>query len=78
MTTLDRVKKVVAKKLGKSEDEITEDAAFMEDLGADSLDVVELMMELESEFEIEVPDDEAEKIRTVGDAVSYIEQKTKS
>jgi len=78
MTTLDRVKKVVAKRLDKSEDEITPDASFIEDLGADSLDVVELVMDLEAEFDIEIPDEESEKIRTVGDAVRYIEEKTKA
>jgi len=78
MTTLDRVKKVVAKRLDKSEDEITPDASFIEDLGADSLDVVELVMDLETEFDIEIPDEESEKIRTVGDAVRYIEEKTKA
>jgi acyl carrier protein len=78
MTTLDRVKKVVAKRLDKSEDEITPEASFIEDLGADSLDVVELVMDLETEFDIEIPDEESEKIRTVGDAVRYIEEKTKA
>ncbi len=77
MTTFDRVKKVIAKRLDKSEDEITLEASFVEDLGADSLDVVELVMDLETEFEIDIPDEESEKIRTVGDAVQYIEEKTK-
>lgn len=77
MTTFERVRKVIAKRLDKSEEEITPEAAFVEDLGADSLDVVELVMELENEFEIEIPDEESEKIRTVGDAVKYIEEKAK-
>ena len=76
MTTFERVRKVIAKRLDKNEQEITPEAAFVEDLGADSLDVVELVMDLETEFEIEIPDEESEKIRTVGDAVKYIEEKT--
>jgi len=76
MTTFERVRKVIAKRLDKNEQEITPEAAFIEDLGADSLDVVELVMDLESEFEIEIPDEDSEKIRTVGDAVKYIEEKT--
>jgi acyl carrier protein len=78
MTTFDRVKSVIAQKLDRSEDEITEQASFVEDLGADSLDVVELVMALEEAFDIDIPDEESEKIRTVGDAVKYIEEKTKS
>jgi len=78
MTTFDRVKGVIAQKLDRSEDEITEQASFVEDLGADSLDVVELVMALEEAFDIDIPDEESEKIRTVGDAVRYIEEKTKS
>ncbi len=73
---LDRVKKVVVKQLEVSEDEVTETASFVDDLGADSLDVVELVMGLEEEFDIEIPDEDAEKIATVGDAVKYIESKT--
>ena len=77
MTTFDRVKKVVVEQLDASEEEVTEKAAFVEDLGADSLDVVELVMGLEEEFEIEIPDEDAEKIHTVQDAVNYIDTKAK-
>jgi acyl carrier protein len=76
MATFDRVKKVVVEQLDVSEDEVTPDASFVEDLGADSLDVVELVMGLEEEFDVEIPDEDAEKITTVQEAVSYIEIKT--
>lgn len=68
----DRVRKIVAKQLGLQGDEIALDKAFIEDLGADSLDIVELVMAMEEEFGIEIPDEEAEKIQTVKDAVDYI------
>jgi len=71
---LDRIVKVVSEELAISEDEITEDASFIDDLGADSLDVVELIMALEEEFDIEIPDEDAEEIGTVSDAVDYIEE----
>ncbi|MBI3910009.1 MAG: acyl carrier protein [Armatimonadetes bacterium] len=74
----DRAKKVVVEQLEVSEDEVTPEAMFVEDLGADSLDVVELVMAFEEEFDIEIPDDDAEKIRTAGDAVKYIEEKTRA
>jgi len=74
--TFDRVKKVVVEQLDVSEDEVTPEASFVDDLGADSLDVVELVMGLEEEFDIEIPDEDAEKITTVADAVKYIEEKT--
>ena len=70
-----RVKKVIAEKLGVDEATIKNDASFVEDLGADSLDTVELVMALEEEFGIEIPDEDAEKMATVGDAVKYIEEK---
>ncbi|MDZ7672257.1 MAG: acyl carrier protein [Halanaerobiales bacterium] len=70
----DRIVKVVSEELAISEDEITEDASFIDDLGADSLDVVELVMALEEEFDIEIPDEDAEEIATVSDAVNYIEE----
>jgi acyl carrier protein len=70
----DRIVKVVSEELAISEDEITEDASFIDDLGADSLDVVELIMALEEEFDIEIPDEDAEEIATVSDAVEYIEE----
>jgi acyl carrier protein len=67
-----KVKSIIADQLGVSEDEIKHDSSFIEDLGADSLDIVELVMAMEEEFEIEIPDEEAENIKTVGDAVTYI------
>jgi len=70
----DRIVKVVSEELAISEDEITEDASFIDDLGADSLDGVELIMALEEEFDIEIPDEDAEEIATVSDAVDYIEE----
>jgi acyl carrier protein len=74
MSTIEeRVKKIVAEQLGVKEEEVTSDASFVEDLGADSLDTVELVMALEEEFETEIPDEEAEKITTVKLAVTYIE-----
>ena len=73
MSTFDKVKDIILDKLGAEEDKITETASFMDDLGADSLDTVELIMEMEEEFGIEIPDEEAEKLATVGDAVSYID-----
>jgi len=72
---LDKIKEVVAEQLDVSIDEIKEDSKFVEDLGADSLDVVELVMALEEEFGIEIPDEDAEKIQTVKDALEYIESK---
>ena len=74
-TVLERVTKVIVDRLGVDESEVKMEASFRDDLGADSLDVVELVMELEDEFEMEISDDEAEKISTVGDAVSHIETK---
>ena len=73
-TVVERVTKVIVDRLGVDESEVKIEASFREDLGADSLDVVELVMELEDEFDMEISDDDAEKIATVGDAVSYIEQ----
>jgi len=68
-----KVKAIIVDKLGVDEAEVTPTASFTDDLGADSLDTVELIMEFEKEFDIQIPDDQAEKIATVGDAVSYIE-----
>ncbi len=68
----DKVKKIIVEQLGVDEDDITMEASFIDDLGADSLDLVELIMALEEEFDLEIPDSEAEKIQTVGNAVEYI------
>ncbi|MBP3553522.1 MAG: acyl carrier protein [Bacteroidaceae bacterium] len=68
-----RVKAIIVDKLGVEESEVTNEASFTNDLGADSLDTVELIMEFEKEFGLSIPDDQAEKIGTVGDAISYIE-----
>ena len=72
----DRVKKIVVEQLGVSEDQVTRDASFVDDLGADSLDTVELVMALEEEFDAEIPDDQAEKITTVKQAVEFIQANT--
>ena len=71
-----RVKAIIVDKLGVDEKEVTPEASFTNDLGADSLDTVELIMEFEKEFNIAIPDEEAEKISTVGDAINYIESNT--
>ncbi|MDR1810432.1 MAG: acyl carrier protein [Prevotella sp.] len=73
----EKVKAIIVDKLGVEETEVTDTASFTNDLGADSLDTVELIMEFEKEFGISIPDDQAEKIGTVGDAVSYIEANAK-
>ncbi len=70
----ERVKKIVIEHLGADEAKVTKEASFIDDLGADSLDTVELVMAFEEEFNVEIPDDAAEKIQTVGDAVSFIEE----
>jgi acyl carrier protein len=72
--TADRVKKIVVEHLGVEADKVTEEASFIDDLGADSLDIVELVMAFEEEFNVEIPDDAAEKITTVKDAIDYINQ----
>ncbi|MGJ8536121.1 MAG: acyl carrier protein [Parasphingopyxis sp.] len=72
--TADRVKKIVTEHLGVEADKVTEDAAFIDDLGADSLDIVELVMAFEEEFGVEIPDDAAEDIATVKDAITYIDK----
>jgi acyl carrier protein len=72
----ERVKQLVAEQLGVEEDQVTEEASFMDDLGADSLDTVELVMALEEEFDIEISDEDAEKVQTVQDAIDYINQHT--
>ena len=73
MTTFDKVKKIIVEQLGVDESEVTPEASITEDLGADSLDQVELVMAFETEFGIDIPDEEAEKIKTVGDAVAKID-----
>jgi len=70
----EKVKAIIIDKLGVDENEVTNDASFTNDLGADSLDTVELIMEFEKEFDIQIPDDKAEAIATVGDAVTFIEE----
>ncbi|PIQ83993.1 MAG: acyl carrier protein [Candidatus Omnitrophica bacterium CG11_big_fil_rev_8_21_14_0_20_63_9] len=72
----DRVRAIIAEQLGVKLEEVTDAASFIEDLGADSLDTVELVMALEEEFGIEIPDEDAEKMASVGDAIKYIESKT--
>lgn len=74
-TVLERVSKVVVDRLGVDESEVKLEASFRDDLGADSLDVVELVMEFEEEFDMQIDDEDAEKIATVGDAVNFIESK---
>ncbi len=72
--TFDKVKKIIVEQLGVDEDEVTPEASITDDLGADSLDQVELVMAFETEFNIDIPDEEAEKIKTVGDAVTRIDE----
>jgi len=74
---LTKVKEIVSDKLSISEDQVTEEASFIDDLGADSLDTVELIMALEDEFELDIPDEEAEKLDTVGKALDYVLEKVK-
>ena len=73
-STEDRVRRIVCEQLGVGEEEVTLSASFIDDLGADSLDTVELIMEFEKEFNIAIPDEQAENIQTVGEAISYIEE----
>jgi acyl carrier protein len=73
--TLERVKKIVVDELQRKPDEVTENASFEDDLGADSLDMVELVLAFEDAFGLQIPDEEAEKIKTVGDAIKYIDSK---
>ena len=74
----EKVREIIAKELGVEREKLTDSASFMEDLGADSLDTVELVMEFEKEFNIDIPDEDAEKLRTVGDAIGYLNQKMAS
>ena len=73
-----KVRDIIEKELGVEREKLTDEASFIEDLGADSLDIVELVMECEKEFNIDIPDEDAEKLRTVGDAVGYLNQKMAS
>jgi acyl carrier protein len=77
MSVEKKVKEIVAEQLGKDVNEVTSEASFIDDLGADSLDIVELVMAMEDEFGIEIPDEEAEKIKTVKDVVEYIKANAK-
>ncbi len=74
MAIIDKVKSIIVEQLGVEEEDIKMEASFVDDLGADSLDIVELVMALEEEFDLEIPDEDAEKIRTVGEAVKYIQE----
>ncbi|MDP8260103.1 MAG: acyl carrier protein [Candidatus Gygaella obscura] len=78
MAAVEKVKSIIAEQLGVKAEEVTEQASFIDDLGADSLDTVELVMALEEEFGIEIPDEDAEKMVKVTDAIKYIEEKTAS
>ena len=71
----EKVKDIIVDELGVEREKLTPEASFIDDLGADSLDIVELVMEFEKEFNIDIPDEEAEKLRTVGDAIGYLNQK---
>ncbi|ACA59177.1 acyl carrier protein [Candidatus Desulforudis audaxviator] len=73
---LQKIQALIVEQLGVDEEEVTPEASFVDDLGADSLDLVELVMAFEEAFEIRIPDEDAEKIRTVGDAVAYIEERS--
>jgi len=74
----EKVKDIIVEELGVERDKVSDDASFMEDLGADSLDTVELVMAFEKEFDVDIPDEDAEKIRTVGDALKYLDEKVES
>lgn len=75
MSIAEKVKSIIVEQLGVEEDEVVNEASFVDNLGADSLDIVELVMALEEEFELEIPDEDAEQIRTVGEAISYIQNR---
>ena len=75
MAVQDKITEIIVEQLGVKPEEVTPEASFVDDLGADSLDTVELVMALEEEFGIEIPDEDAEKIQTVGDAIKYIDEK---
>ena len=75
MAVESKIKTIIAEQLGVKPEEVTPNASFVDDLGADSMDTVELIMALEEEFNVEIPDEDAEKMKTVGDAIKYIEEK---
>jgi acyl carrier protein len=77
VTTFERVSQIVVEQLGVDESQVVTEASFVDDLGADSLDIVELIMALEEDFDIEIPDEDAEKLKTINDAVKYIEEHKK-
>ncbi|MBA7535376.1 Acyl carrier protein [subsurface metagenome] len=74
MKSMDRIKKIIVKQLGIDESKITENSSFLDDLGADSLDTIDFIMELEEEFNIEIPDEDAGKMKTVGDVIKYLDK----
>lgn len=76
MAVEEKIKSIIAEQLGVKSEEVTPQASFIDDLGADSLDTVELIMALEEEFNVEIPDEDAEKMSTVGDAIKYIDEKS--
>ena len=78
MALEDKIKEIIVEQLGVAADEVVPEASFIDDLGADSLDIVELVMALEEEWGIEIPDDDAEKIQTIQDAINYIEERVKA
>ena len=75
MALEDKIKEIIVEQLGVAQEEVVPEASFIDDLGADSLDIVELVMALEEEFDIEIPDEDAERIQTIGDATSYLQEK---
>jgi len=75
MSLEERVTDIIVEQLGVSKEEIVKEASFIDDLGADSLDIVELVMAMEEEFDLEIPDEDAEKIQTIGDAISYVKER---
>ena len=76
MSLEERIAEIIVEQLGVSREEISPDASFVEDLGADSLDIVELVMAIEEEFGLEIPDEDAERMQNIGDAISYVEERT--
>ena len=78
MALEERVAEIIVEQLGVSREEVKLEASFIDDLGADSLDIVELVMAMEETFDVEIPDDDAEKIQTIGDAVKYLKEKTEA